>query len=72
VAETVKKLVGSVDVEYKEARTGDYAGKVVSAEKANKELSWQPKVDLEEGITRYIQWYKERILRSNELVSTFR
>ena len=63
VAETVKKLVGSVDIEYKEARAGDYAGKIVSTEKASKELNWRPKVELEEGITQYIQWYKDSKLR---------
>ena len=62
VAETVKKLVGNVAIEYKEARTGDYAGKMVSSEKANKELNWRPKVDLEEGITRYIGWYRNKLL----------
>jgi len=34
--ETVKKLVGNVDIEYKEARAGDYEGKIVSTEKAKK------------------------------------
>ena len=63
VAETIKKLVGNVDIEYKEARPGDYEGKIASAEKASKELNWQPKVDLEEGIARYIQWYKEYMLK---------
>ena len=63
VAETVKKLVGNVDIEYKEARPGDYEGKIASAEKAKKELGWEPRVDLEEGITRYIQWYKEYMLK---------
>lgn len=64
VAETVRKLVGNVDIEYKEARAGDYEGKTVSAEKVKRELDWEPKVDLEEGIDRYIQWYKENGLRS--------
>ena len=60
VAETVKKLVGDVEIEYKEERLGDFEGKIVSAEKAKKELGWEPKVDLEEGIRRYIEWYKEQ------------
>jgi len=59
VAETVKKLLGNVAIEYKEARAGDYEGKLVSAEKAKRELGWEPKVDLEEGIKRYIEWFKE-------------
>ena len=59
VAETVKKLVGDVEIEYRDARTGDYQGKLVSSEKAGLELGWEPTVSLEEGISRYIEWYQE-------------
>ena len=60
VAETVKKLIGDVEIEYKEERPGDFEGKVVSPEKAKKELGWEPKVDFEEGVRRYVEWYKEK------------
>ena len=63
VAETVKRLVGNVKIEYRNARVGDYQGKFVSAEKARRELNWEPKVNLEEGIARYIEWYKENETR---------
>ena len=59
VAETVKKLIGDVEIEYKEKRPEDFEGKVVSAEKAKRELGWEPKVDFEEGVRRYIEWYKQ-------------
>ena len=58
VAETVKNLIGDVEIEYKEERLGDFEGKIVSAEKAKRELGWEPKVDFEEGVQRYIEWYK--------------
>ena len=58
VAESVKRLVGTVAIEYKEARPGDYKGKTVSTDKAKKELGWEPRVDFEEGLRRYIEWYK--------------
>jgi UDP-glucose 4-epimerase len=61
VAETVKKLVGDVEIKYTEARPGDYKGKVASFAKARKELGWEPRVDLEEGVARYIQWYRGHI-----------
>lgn len=61
VAETVKKLLGDVEIEYKEGRPGDFVGKIVSAEKAKRELGWEPKVDFEEGMRRYIKWYWENI-----------
>jgi UDP-glucose 4-epimerase len=61
VAETVKKLMGdAVTIEYKEARPGDYEGKFVSMGKAKRELEWEPSVDFEEGMDRYIKWYQER------------
>ena len=58
IAEGVKKLVGDVAIEYKEARPGDYSGALVSNEKAKRELDWEPKVDFEEGLRKYIEWYK--------------
>jgi len=65
VAEIVKKIVGGdVKIEYNlKARPGDYSGKKVSAEKAKKELGWEPKIDIEEGIRRYVEWYKKYILK---------
>ena len=63
VAETVKKLIGDVEIEYKEERPGDFEGKKVSAEKAKRELGWEPKVDFEEGVRRCIKWYEENIVK---------
>lgn len=61
VAETVKKLVGNVEIEYKEARPGDYVGNVVSREKAKKELGWEPTTSFEKGVKLYYEWYKRKI-----------
>lgn len=61
VAETISQLLGgSAKIEYLPARPGDYAGKEVSAEKARRELGWEPVVDFEEGMRRTIQWYKRK------------
>ena len=61
VAETVQKLVGNTSIEYKEARPGDYSGAIVSAVKAKSELGWEPKISFEEGMRRYIEWYKSSV-----------
>jgi len=61
VAETIKKLIGDVSIEYRPARPGDYEGKIVSSKKVRDELGWEPKIDFEEGIRRYLNWYKENI-----------
>lgn len=58
VAETVSRLFGGITVEFKESRAGDFEGRIASNEKALKELGWNPKVDIEEGIKKYIEWYK--------------
>lgn len=60
IAETIQKIIGNVKIEYIPARPGDFSGKEVSSELANKELGWEPKVSFEEGLRSYISWYKER------------
>jgi len=60
IAETIKKILGNVNIEYVQARPGDFSGKEVSCELAKKELGWEPKIDFEEGVRRYIAWYQER------------
>jgi len=60
LAEIIKKLTGDLKIKYKDARPEDYTGNVLSIEEATKDLSWKPKIDFEEGIKRYIKWYKEK------------
>ena len=59
VAETVRKILGDVKIEYVEGRKGDFSGKEISGERAKQELGWQPKVSFEEGVRRYIEWFKK-------------
>lgn len=66
VAETVNKLIGNVKIEYKDARPGDYHGTIASNEKALTKLEWKPKTDLEEGIRKYIDWYKKFFNKKHE------
>ncbi|MFC1897621.1 NAD-dependent epimerase/dehydratase family protein [Chloroflexota bacterium] len=58
VAELVKKLLGDVAIEYKEARPGDYIGKIITTLKTKNELGWKPHINFEEGLRKYIAWYK--------------
>jgi len=60
IAETIRKVLGNVTIEYTPARPGDFGGKEVSSELARKELGWETKTSFEEGVRRYIAWYKER------------
>ena len=60
IAETIQKILGNVKIEYVPARPGDFSGKEVSSELVKRELGWKPKISFEEGIKRYISWYKNR------------
>ena len=61
LADTVCKLVKDVGIEYKNTRPGDFAGKNITAEKAYKELGWYPKTIFEDGVQKYIEWYKKEM-----------
>jgi UDP-glucose 4-epimerase len=61
VAEGIKKLVGDqVQIEFTPARPGDFGGKEVSAEKARRELGWQPSVEFEDGLRRTVEWFRRK------------
>jgi UDP-glucose 4-epimerase len=60
IAETIRKLLGHVKIQQLPVRPGDFSGKEVSSERAKTELGWEPRVSFEEGMRRYIAWYRER------------
>lgn len=60
IAETIKKILGDVQIEHTAPRPGDFSGKDISSSKAKKELGWEAKVTFEEGIRRYLKWYQKR------------
>lgn len=63
IAETIQKILGHVAIEHVPARPGDFSGKDISSQRAREELGWEPKVTFEEGIRRYIAWYKEQFAK---------
>lgn len=72
VAETIRNVLGNVNITYTTARPGDYQGKYVSIDKARRELDWEPRTPFEVGLSKYIEWHKdnndmiEAILKSNQ------
>ena len=60
IAETIGTVLGEVRVSYVEARPGDFSGKEVLSDRARDELGWEPRVDFEQGLRRYIEWLLQR------------
>lgn len=60
IAQTIKGILGNAKIVYTPSRPGDFCGKEVSSALAKRELGWEPRTGLEEGLRRYTKWYKER------------
>ncbi len=61
VAEGIRSVIGEhVKIEFVPERPGDFGGKVVTAEKAWKDLGWKPKVNFEEGLRTTVEWFREK------------
>jgi UDP-glucose 4-epimerase len=70
VAEAVREVLGThIAIEFTDARPGDYGGKEVSGEKAQRVLGWAPSTSFEEGLRRYVEWYLEEQASSGERTS---
>ena len=70
VTEAIRDCLGiPLEVEFGEARPGDYAGKVVSADKVKHVLGWEPTTPFEEGMRRYVDWYLAETELAREQVS---
>ncbi len=68
IVETIEQFLGAVKVQYVEGRKGDFSGKEISAKRAYDELGWEPKVSFEEGMSRYIEWYKANPPKQQEQI----
>lgn len=51
-----------IDPIYQEVRSGDIPHSLASIEKAKKLLSYDPKINIQEGITRTVAWYSKNSL----------
>lgn len=66
IAEAIQSIVGQVEIRYVEGRPGDFGGKECLSRRAKEELGWEPKTSFEEGLRRYIEWFKAQELRRSE------
>lgn len=66
IAEAVRKIVGNVKLQFAPARKGDIGGKEVCSRRAEEELHWVPETSFEEGLARYVDWFKQELAAENE------
>ncbi|HEY2771056.1 MAG TPA: NAD-dependent epimerase/dehydratase family protein [Solirubrobacteraceae bacterium] len=60
IAERVKELLGDVEIVHTPARPGDFGGKVVCSQRAERELGWTAATPFAEGVKRYVEWRLEQ------------
>jgi UDP-glucose 4-epimerase len=58
LAETVRDLVGDVEVTFGPSRPGDYKARIVRSDRAREELGWDPEHTFAEGLTKTLAWYR--------------
>ena len=59
IAESVRDIVGNVEIRYGEERPGDFRGKMVLSTRALVELEWAAKTGFIDGLYEYVRWFKE-------------
>lgn len=58
IAEEVRDLLGApFTIQGGPLEPGDYAGRVISGEKAKRVLGWEAATPFSEGLRRYVEWY---------------
>ncbi len=60
LAKKIEKYTGEkAKLEYIEAQPGDVRDTLADTGKISKELHWQPKVGIDEGLQRYVSWFQD-------------
>jgi UDP-glucose 4-epimerase len=70
IAEAVRDHVADTGIVHTEGRMGDFGGKEVSSERAERELGWAPRTRFAEGFRRYLGWRRARPERRRVLILT--
>jgi UDP-glucose 4-epimerase len=66
IAVRVQEILGDVEIVYTPARPGDFNGKVVMSDRAERELGWTARTPFSEGVKRYVEWRQEHAARAAE------
>ncbi|MBC7997137.1 MAG: SDR family oxidoreductase [Leptolyngbya sp.] len=68
LAQLVKELIGSKsEIVFKPLPTDDPQRRLPDITKAKALLDWTPKVEITDGLTRTIAWYKEQLVAVNKI-----
>ena len=70
VAETVQQTVGEAEIVYTPPRAGDFDGKEISTERAERELGWTAATPFAAGVARYVEWFQGRSRPRRVLILT--
>ena len=63
IAESVRDLIGDVEIVFQPARVGDFVARPVNAAKAAALLGWSPETPFDEGLKRYLDWHRRTVGR---------
>ncbi len=69
VADVVRNTVGDTELVHTPARADDFDGRVISNERAARELGWSARTPFEEGVERYVYWWRTTVRRRVLVVS---
>ena len=59
ITESIQQILGRpIAIEFLPDRPGDFYGKEVSADKARDVLGWRASTPFDDGLSRYINWYR--------------
>jgi len=57
LAERIISIIGSASrIDYKDSERGDAEHTLANIERAKRELGWTPRINIEEGLRRYVEW----------------
>jgi UDP-glucose 4-epimerase len=58
----LQKLTGtSIELEHAEGKPGEQQRSVVGTQKIQERLDWQQQYDLEEGLQKTVEWFKQKM-----------
>jgi UDP-glucuronate decarboxylase len=57
----IRRLMGADnEITFRPLHYTDVEMRIPNIDKARRELGWEPRVDLDEGLAKTIAWYRER------------